>query len=121
YYVVFNHQESYPARLGKSVVEQIRNGFNNGLFDQWKDKLNKIKIINKVLIDKEIKNSESYYLETILNSDYILNHVDDQGKPFYEDYSYLINFDNNKFDFYAYSKKINSYNFDNLPDFDYDC
>ena len=140
YYVVYNHLDSYPSGLGVNIVEEIKKEIENGNFNNWITIIGKIKVVDdqieptnedinnlKKFTNLFVSNSDTsdWYrllrncqgsLCNILESGYILNHVDKTGYPLFEEYGYIVNFDTNKLDFYIWGQKTDSYNFDQLPD-----
>lgn len=51
----------------------------------------------------------------ILNSGYILNHVYDDGQPLFEEYAYILNLDDNTFQYYVTNKMAQKFDLNNLP------
>ena len=142
YYVVYNHFDSYPDGLGRDIVEQIKYALENNLLDQWKKQLDELKIVSFDMIPtsediEKLKNytnlevggqaTHDWYcllrccqgsLMDVLNSGYLLNRVNDDGKPLFQECAYILNFDNESFDFYCGDKLIKSYalSMNDLPD-----
>ena len=140
YYVAYNHFDSYPEGLGNNIVNQIRNAKRIGTFDHWIDLLVQLRVIQEHITPTpdDIKALEPYTnlnvsnqstddwyclvhkcqgnLYKVLESGYLLPHMDAEGTPYFEQYAYVVNFDTNDLDFYIGSEKLESYSLDNLPD-----
>lgn len=144
YYLAYNHWDSYPTGLGANIVEQIKEAIREGSFEQWTKLLDNIVIVDmsKEPTEEDIKKLSKYTnlgassqstsdwycllrncqgsLQSVLDSGYLMNHVDDEGCPCFEEYAYVVNFDTNRFDVYVGAKKVESYEFTKLPNFNED-
>jgi hypothetical protein len=144
YYVVYNHFDSYPSYLGRNIVKEIKESIKNDSFKEWIEKLLKLKIVyenqQENPTEEDIKKltnyknlSVSYKLTSdwycllrgcqgslinVLESGYILLHLDENQTPIWQEYAYIINFDTNKLDFYEGYHLEENYSFDELPDWD---
>lgn len=138
YYLVYNHYDSYPDGLGNDIVYEINNALKTGEFNTWLNLFLSLKIVtyNDIPTDKDInalhdftdlnvstKSTSDWYcllrgcqgsLTMVLKSGYLLNYAINDTFEFLE-YSYIVNFDTDKFDFYVGNDLINSYDFNNLP------
>ncbi|SNW62242.1 Hypothetical protein ORPV_338 [Orpheovirus IHUMI-LCC2] len=140
YYVAYNHYDSYPDYLGQLILDEIKAMLKCGSFDEWLEMAKRIKVVGNVNPTAEDINllkeytdlsvsrqsTDDWYcllrkcqgsLKNVLESGYILNHVEEDGSPCFEEYAYLLNFDNKTFDFYEGSVLVGQYQFNNLPSF----
>ena len=133
FYVVYNHCDSYPEHLGKLIVEEIQKALDNNQIMDWRIKMESLKVVNydikptqeeikklKPYTDLEVSSESTdawYYLlkktqqslEKVLDSGFIINDVDDFGRPYYEEYAYILNFDTNQLDYYEECNLIKSF------------
>ncbi len=120
FYVIYNHCDSYPAELGVNIVTEVLAAD----LDKWKVAILGLKSVSdsKPPTAQDIQNlrgstdlrvasqsQSDWYcllrgtqgsLDKVLKAGYIINYTDDDGKPHWQDYAYIINFDTNQFDFY---------------------
>lgn len=119
FYSCYNHQDSYPSGLGVALIREILKAN----LDEWIALLEKIKVVNKNRkpteedIQKLEKYSKLYNVEStsnwngllywtegsfhhVLHSGYLINHIGANGKPLFEEYGYILNFDERTLDFY---------------------
>lgn len=139
YYVVYNHWDSYPKGLGAIIVKELKQAIEEGRLEEWINLLIQIKIVDesipptaeeieKLKIYADLKVSHQSYedwycllrncqgsLEKVLASGYMVNHVDEDGNPIWEEYAYIVNLDTNKLDFYNDEWESRSYEFNDLP------
>lgn len=144
FFVVYNHWDSYPTGLGKQVVDQLKKTIQSGQFEEWFVLLEKLKIVKehvpptpqdierlKPYTDLSVSNrlsttqwTSDWYcllrgcqgsLEKVLQSGYLINNVNDNEVPYWQEYAYVVNMDTRKLDFYAGEDLVNSYEFTNLP------
>jgi len=138
YYLFYNHDGSYPSGLGAKLIKEIRKAILEGNINEWKSKLLALKAVNyndeptKDDIEKLreytdlrvsgrstsdwyclLRKCQGSYLN-ILNAGY---YVYPGRDLFSEQYSYVLNFDTNKFECYAISDKIGEYSLNELPNF----
>lgn len=128
YYVCYNHNDSYPEYLGLNLIYEILN--TN--FEEWKKLLD-----NMIIVDSKAKptqdvieklaeftdlgvsngTTDDWYcllrgtqgsFNNVLRAGHIENFVDKDGKPDKKVYGYIVNFDNNTFEFNDPYKKENS-------------
>ena len=145
YYLFYNHWDSYPEGLGANLIDEIKKAILQGDLNVWKDKLLALKVISDKIepTNEDIEKLKEYTdlsvgcqstkdwyclmrkcqgsYEKILNSGYYVNNKDYSKKDLLGDtfieYSYVLNFDTNKFELYTNSGDHNEYELDNLPDF----
>ncbi len=141
YYVIYNHWDSYPSGLGQEIVDQIKNAIASGNFEQWKIALETIIVVDDQIPPTEddikalekytnlsvsMQNTSDWYcllrncqgsLQAVIDAGYLINSVDKDGVPFFEEYAYIVNYNTDCLDFYIGSKKKQSYCFEKLPDF----
>jgi hypothetical protein len=143
--VVYNHLDSYPSFLGMAVVRELKRALKVDGLKGWTSLLKHIKIVDEdksipptdeeieelcYYADLQVKYSldsnslKDWYsllrrcegsLNAVLSSGYLLNHVNEDGTPIWQEYAYIVNLDSKKLDFYDHAK-LSSYNFDSLPD-----
>lgn len=125
FYVVYNHCDSYRSGLGLKVLNSLIAAIKNGTIDQWKEKLITIKEVDEKIppTAEDIKKLSAYTdlgvstqstsdwycilrscqgsIESVLGSGYILNAVDENGQPDFQEYAYIINFNTDHLDFYG--------------------
>lgn len=140
FYVVYNHFDSYPQGLGAQIVAEIKNAIRSGDFASWLEKFQGLKIVSYAVpptpedaeklasysnFQVSHQNPTDWYCLThkcqfslvqVLESGYLLNHVDDNGVPMWQEYAYIVNFDSNELDYYEGSELAASYDFNDLPD-----
>lgn len=141
FYVAYNHFDSYPDGLGNDIIKEIKKAISNGTFESWKLKLENIKCIDeetppttediqklKPYTDLNVSTASTsdWYcllrkcqgsLELILESGYLNNHVKKDGKPYFQEFAYIVNFDTQKLDFYCGSKLSKEFDIYNLEYF----
>lgn len=124
FYVVYNHWDSYPSGLGIKVLNSIIKAIKDGTIQQWKEKVITIKEVdeNTPPTAEDIQKLSAYTdlcvstqstsdwycllrncqgsIESVLDSGYILNAVDSDGHPEFQEYAYVVNFDTDNLDFY---------------------
>ena len=155
YRVAYNDDNAMPEKLGANVVKEIQAAHANGRLRNWWENLAKNLVVLKgdaipttaqieeckaTIVDlrKNGPHALSWYellygaegsAERVLNAGYINNFVNEKtGLPIHQDYSYIINFQTNKFEFYANpyspfdkeytteSKLLSTHEFYDLPD-----
>jgi hypothetical protein len=130
YYMVYNHMDSYPDYLGKMLVAEIVNAIKNNTFNGWLTKLLSLKIISesnpptptdddvlKLVGYTELRVSTQSNLDwycllrgcqgsylAVLDSGYLLQNSDEPCCDLYIEYCYVVNFDNDTFDFYNHGR-----------------
>ena len=136
FYLFYNHSDSYPSGLGKTILHQLLIAIKQSLLQQWKQKVLELKTVDSKIsptnqevsklvqytnLDVSTGSSNDWYcllrkcqgsLIKSLESGFIMNHVDDDGEPIYEEYGYVINFDQDTFDFYVGVVKVESWKLD---------
>lgn len=103
YYVYYNHCDSYPRGLGATLVQEVLRIAEAGLLHKWLQKLQK-RISDDV--EEEEINAEATQ-QDVASFENILKTVDRNCKtthPMWEEYAYVVNFDDITFEFYAKSK-----------------
>lgn len=136
YYVVYNHFDSYPSSLGIEVIKQLMIAD----LSKWKEMLENIKVVslengpNPTEADVEAlkkytnlsvssQDENDWYcllrdcqgsMKEVLESGYLLNTVDENGDPLFEEYAYIWNFDTDMLDFYIESDLKSSSKFEDL-------
>lgn len=139
YYVVYNHYDSYPEGLGKDLIDELKHAIALDQLCVWKVLLSQINVVSDATppTQEDIEILVSYtdlkvgtrsvndwycllhkcqgsFIKT-LHSGYIYNHVDDKnGLPEWEEYGYIVDFDNKKLLFHDHDK-IYEYPLDALP------
>lgn len=132
YYMVYNHLDSY--NLYHDLITEIMIAVANGTFQSWIGKLENIQCVtrSRVPTEEEIKKlgkyadfrvstqspKEWYFLlrgcqgsyEKVLDAGFIENYVDKNGDLIREEFTCVLNFDDNTFESYEYgsNKKIES-------------
>jgi len=126
WYIVYNEFDSYPKGLGNKVLTDLKKSHENGTFKMWKDKVLQLKFIDPTIppTPEDIAKFAPYTnlkhhtgstndwncllykgkntMVNLLRCGYMMNHIDKEtGKPKWEQYAYVINFDTGKVDYYA--------------------
>lgn len=145
FYVIYNHFDSYPSGLGCNIVNEIQNEMDKyGNLDRWIEMLKNIKVLSETTqptqptqqdIDKlapytdlSISNKSTFdwycllsktqgSINKVFESGYLLNHVNDEQEPYFQEYAYIVNFDTNQLDFYYSDSKVASFSLSKLPQF----
>lgn len=139
YYVVYNHWDSYPSGLGADIVKELKRAIDEGRLEEWLNLLIQIKLVSESIppTQEDIEKLKNYLdlnvshqsesdwycllrkcqgsIEKVLNSGYMVNHINENETPIWEEYAYIVNFDTNKLDFYG-DDEPQSYEFNNLPE-----
>jgi len=128
--MVYNHFDSY--NLYHDLITEIMIAITNGTFQSWICKVENIQCVtrNRVPTEEEIKKLSKYSdlsvssgspkewycllrkcqgsYEKILDAGYIENFVNDDGELIHEEYTCVLNFDDNTFESYDHgsNKKI---------------
>jgi len=123
WYVMFNQFDSYPRGLGNNILKDLKKSHHNGSFKKWKNQVPFLKFIdpNVKPTPEEILKYAPYTnlkhhsrstedwacvlykaktLSNCLRAGCMINHIDAEGKPKWEQYAYIINFDTEKIDYY---------------------
>ena len=136
FYMAYNHFDSSPDWLGASLVKQIREALDNGESKKWPDKLQEIKVVESLSTptEEDISKLKPYTdmrisvgwasllgktqgsLANMLDAGYLENCVNDDGTPQWLEYNYVIDLDNNSFDWYSGSSFMESFPFEALPE-----
>ena len=138
YYVCYNHWDSYPSGLGKDLINELSRCIKLNQLDEWIVMLKKLRIVDcnteptpddilrlEPFTDTSVGSGtrKDWYcvlrktqgsFERVLKSGYLLNHVDENGEPEFEEFAYIVNFDDRSFDFYQGSSWIASFSLDHL-------
>lgn len=136
YYVCYNHFDSYPSELAKNLIEEIKSEKS---LTNWIKMLKKLKIVDESIppTQQEIISLNQYHqchcpsvgkvswysllrntqgsFVRVLESGHLLNHIDKDEKPCFEEFGYILNFDTMGFEYYHCDKWIASFSVDNLP------
>jgi hypothetical protein len=118
------HWDSYPCGLGITVLDSLIKAIKNGTISEWRDKVIALKVVDDAVpptaediqklspyTDLEVssQSTSDWYcllrkcqgsIESVLDSGYILNAVDDDGRPDFQQYAYIVNLDTDDIDFY---------------------
>jgi hypothetical protein len=141
YYLFYNHWDSYLTGLGQNLIDEIRTVISKGNLDGWKDKLLTLKPYSKTDIPTKedieklskytdlrcstqstsdwyclLRNCQGSY-EKVLESGYYDISCSSKKNLCENEFTYLLNFDTNKFECYCEHENIGNYTLDNLPDF----
>jgi len=133
FYVVYNHWDSYPSGLGAKILLEILDAD----LEKWKELLEQIVIVDqdveptkeqierlKPYTDLSVSNqstSDWYCLlrhcqgsiTRVLQSGHIVNAVDTDNNPDFQEYAYVVNFDQNTLDFYRGTNDKESFDLSN--------
>ena len=109
YYTFYNHSDSYFEGLGNMLVTDIYNMINKGKMFYYKELLLRVPL--KGNEDGEMHVHE---LEYILKYPEYSQYFTSRTEPISE-YTYTIDFDNNKFIANKYSENIYSFNLHDIP------
>ena len=144
YYLFYNHFDSYTEGLGRDLINEIKTAISENRLDEWKDKILMLKKVSeddhptdddinklKEFTDLRVSNqstsdwycllrkcqgsyekclSSGYYLDSNYNETYLTGDI-------FIEYSYILNFDTNKFECYSSNNEIGKYDFNSLPNF----
>lgn len=144
YYVVYNHWDSYPVGLGRQLILELVNAIRQNQLDSWKDKLSSIQVIDPKSepTKQDIEKLSSYtdlgvsnqsvtdwYCLTrscqgswisVLESGYLLPHHpvshNLQIEILFEEYTYLLDFDQEQFRWFISSDEQSAIPLDQLSD-----
>lgn len=116
FYVVYNHFDSYPSGLGVALLQELIAAIEANRLDEWRCKLESIRVVSED--DETSEEDVGWYeklhecqgsFERVLASGYLLNALDRAGEPQWQEYAYVVNFDEQTFDFYAETKHVMSH------------
>jgi len=140
YYVAYNHFDSYTSGLGVWVVTELEKAIKENKIEEWKQLVDNLKEVNCNVppTEEEIEKLKEYAnlgvsyqkyedwycllhkcqgsLSKVLESGYIVNCVNKDGKPDWESYAYIVNLDQDVLEFYDGEDLDHVYTFNNLPD-----
>ena len=144
YYLVYNHYDSYPQWLGKTIVKELKAAIDNNRLDEWKSKLDNIKVVTdktpptseEIELLKKYSNTSvsrqtayDWYcllhkcqgsLEDVLESGYLysLGNTPQECWSSWTEYGYVVNLDSDTLDYYSdpSTHVPTSYKYDTLPD-----
>jgi hypothetical protein len=144
YYLFYNHFDSYPTGLGADIVTQIKEAIDHNRFDEWKEKLLLLEVVNEDVepTAEQIERLKPFTDLTVnrqSTSDWYCLLRKCQGKlqdtldtgVFYDEgysenylmgdifieFSYVVNFDDNTLDCYTSRQQFGKYPLDALPDY----
>ena len=139
YYVVYNHWDSYPSGLGYIIVKELQEAIRSGKLEEWIRLLEQLKVVDPQVpptpediqtlrsftdLGVSTQSTSDWYcllrgcqgsLEQVLRSRYLLNATDPDGIPCWEEYAYVINLDTKQLEYYVGSELVESFDFENLP------
>jgi hypothetical protein len=126
YYIFYNHWDSYPAGLGKNLINEIKKAIVENRLDEWKEKVTLMRIIKegdlptsedienlKWCTDLSVDNrsTSNWYcllrgcqgsFEGVLKSGICLEGYSlENAYSCWADYSYVLDFDTNTFKIYG--------------------
>ncbi len=109
YYTFYNHSDSYFEHLGNVVVNEIQNMVNKNKVKEYKELLLRIPLKGN---EEGEWNVDSFY--------YLLNHPDTYqyfttNKEPGNEYTYIIDFDTNKFIANKYGENVYKFNLYDVP------
>lgn len=116
FYVVYNHFDSYPSGLGVALLRELIAAVDANRLDEWASKLESLRIVSET--EETSEEDVGWYeklhdcqgsFERVLASGYLLNALDTQGEPQWQEFAYIVNFDNQTFEFYAETKHVMSH------------
>lgn len=123
WYVIFNEFDSYPRGLGNNILKDVKKAHENNSFSKWRDQVPNLTFIDRTIppTPEQIAKYSPYTnlrhktrstadwdcvlykaksLKNCLRAGALMNAVDANGLPKWEQYAYIINFDTNKIDYY---------------------
>lgn len=119
YYVCYNQYDSYPEGLGVKLLLEILSAD----LDEWRHLLENIVIVDESVppsqaqiqllakytnLNVSTKSTNDWYcllhktqgsFHHVLHSGFMMNHADENGNPYHEEYTYILNFDKGTFEF----------------------
>ncbi len=130
FYVVYNHFDSYQSGLGAAIAREVAEAGPDGIV-RWKKALDRGRIIVVSVSDGDapkptaediqrlapytntdvgVQTLADWYVLThkcqgslvrVMESGYLLNHVDPRGKPMWEEHAYIVDLDRGEFKHYV--------------------
>ena len=139
YYLSYNCINSNYRGLGGDIVKELKMAINESRLGEWKSLLDKIKeveinvaptpnqhmeLVNKFSLSASSSGNlwcQLLYkcqgsIENVLKSGYIYNRIDKNGQPIWEQFVYIVNLDENSFEYYHRGTKLRKFPYDRLPD-----
>ena len=95
FYCFYNHWDSYPRGLGVTLLKELVKIVEEGRLNEWKEKL-------ELLINRDYSAAKDEPNNTI-SFENILKDCEPENEPPWEQYAYVINFDEDMFEFYRKS------------------
>ncbi len=109
YYTFYNHSDSYFEGLGNNIVNEINNMINKNKVEYYKELLLRIPLKGNTDGERYV-----YELEYLLKYPEYSQYFTSKNEPSSE-YTYIIDFDTNKFIANKYSENIYIFNLYDIP------